>query len=124
MHADEWEPIRAVGYHNFFGDEFMAFLSAEKYETPVSKALDLACRLKMAWYLSSQNRERLDSDKEIIELNIGINLGRVYRMPYPLGTGENRPFTLEGFPITVAKRAQSVCEEGRACMCSISGPCI
>lgn len=112
--ADEWAPIRAVGYHNFFGDEFTAFLSSEEYQTPVSSALDLACRLKCAWYLCQENRERLDSDKEIIELNIGINHGRVYRMEYPLGSHPNRPFTLEGFPITVAKRAQSVCEEGRA----------
>jgi class 3 adenylate cyclase len=114
VHDDNWEPIREAGYHNFFGDEFMAFIPSAKYPSPISSALDLACRLKIAWYLSDQNEERLQSDKEIIELNIGVNLGTVHRMPYPLTVGVNRPFTLEGFPITVAKRAQSVCEEGRA----------
>lgn len=113
--GEDWAPIRVPGYHNFFGDEFMAFLPVTQYESPVGQALDLACRLKMAWYVSSVNRERLESDKEIIELNVGINLGRVHQMPYPLGaTDTHRPFTLEGFPITIAKRAQSACEDGRA----------
>ena len=113
--SEEWSPIRESGYHNFFGDEFMAFLPSKKYKTgAVDSALDLACRLKIAWYLSDQNRDRLDSDKEIMELNIGINLGTVHRMDYPLPGDVERPFTLEGFPITVAKRAQSVCEDGRA----------
>src|ERR1051326_802433 len=114
VHENIWSPILEAGYHNFFGDEFMAFLPSKKYSSAVTSALDLACRLKIAWYLSDQNRERLQSDKEIMELNIGINLGTVHRMPYPLAGGADRPFTLEGFPITVAKRAQSVCEEGRA----------
>src|SRR2546426_8218499 len=67
VHDDQWEPIREPGYHNFFGDEFMAFLPAQKYESAISSALDLSCRLKIAWYLSDQNRERLQSDKEIME---------------------------------------------------------
>jgi len=113
--GDDWAPIRSPGYHNFFGDEFMAFLPASDYGSAVGQALDLACALKMSWYVSSVNRERLDSDKEIIELNVGINLGRVHRMPYPLSADDtHRPFTLEGFPITIAKRAQSACEDGRA----------
>jgi len=113
----QWDPIKHPVYHNFFGDEFMAFLVHSSYENQsVSKALELATKLKLAWYISKENKERLDSDKEVIEVNVGVNYGAVFSMTYPLisGTAQVRESTLEGFPITIAKRAQSVCEHSRA----------
>ena len=112
----KWDPIKAPHCHNFFGDEFIAFLLHADYgDRSASLALELATKLKLAWYVSPENRERLQSDKEVIEVNVGVNFGAVSRMAYPLGkASRERSTTLEGFPITIAKRAQSVCEQARA----------
>lgn len=113
----EWDHIKDPVYHNFFGDEFMAFLDHDVdtyYKYSVSKALELATKIKLAWYFSKENIERLMTDKEVIEINVGVNFGEVHRMDYPFSSEGSRKETIEGFPITVAKRAQAVCDRARA----------
>ncbi len=117
LKANKWNAIRNSNYHGFIGDEFKAFIKKERGSETVSLGLELAVRLKCEWYLSEENKGRiLKSDKEPIELNIGMNFGEVFEMPYPVLEAKERKnkILLEGFPISIAKRVQDVFKESQA----------
>ncbi len=105
INAKQWTSVRDSNYHGFIGDEFKAFIKKEGENKTVSLGLELAVRLKCEWYLSEENKGRiLESDKEPIELNIGMNFGEVFEMPSPVLEAEsgNNKILLEGFPISIA----------------------
>ncbi len=113
----KWDSIKDSSYHGFIGDEFKAMIRKDGGNEAVSLGLELAVRLKFEWYLSGDNAERiLGSDKEPIELNVGINYGTVFELPYPVldPKKNDNKILLEGFPISIAKRAQDVCKESQA----------
>jgi len=117
LKANKWNAIRNSNYHGFIGDEFKAFIKKEGGNKTVSLGLELAVRLKFEWYLSEENKGRiLKYDKEPIELNVGMNFGKVFEMPYPVLDAKERKnkILVEGFPISIAKRVQDVCKESQA----------
>lgn len=113
----EWRALTEEQNHKFMGDEFIAFFPHSKFGSDaLDSALRLAAILKFQWYSSQFNRERLSGDKEHIELNIGINTGDLSLMQYPVLSGGQRKakkFSYEGFPVTLAKRIQSIAEESQ-----------
>jgi class 3 adenylate cyclase len=114
LNAKKWEAIKKENNHKFMGDEFIAFLPHSEYDDQALElSLQLAATLKYEWYFSAYNKLRLKGDKELIELNIGINTGDLSLMEYPvLHTRKvKKRYSYEGFPITLAKRIQSVAEE-------------
>jgi class 3 adenylate cyclase len=114
---NEWKIIAQEQHRKFMGDEFIAFFPHDELkERTLESALRLAATLKYEWYFSQYNRDRILGDKEIIELNIGINTGDVSLMTYPgLSNKKGKPQkSFEGFPITLAKRMQSVAEESQS----------
>ncbi len=113
----KWQVITGELNHKFMGDEFIAFFPhAEVGKGVFESALQFAATLKFEWYFSKYNQDRLWGDKEHIELNIGINTGDISLMEYPILSGKSgtKKFSYEGFPITLAKRIQSVAEESQS----------
>jgi class 3 adenylate cyclase len=104
----------------FMGDEFIAFIPHDREKgakdiIALRCALHLAATLKYEWYFSEYNHNRIFGDKELIEFNIGINTGAVSKMISPILSSETtEKHSYEGFPITLAKRIQSVAEESQS----------
>lgn len=110
---ERWKLIKEGKYHKFMGDEFIAFFPHNEFtknnQNVFETVLLFAATLKYEWYFSTFNRGRYNQDKEPNELNIGVNTGDLSEMEHPFREEEKKSY--EGFPVTLAKRIQSIAEE-------------
>ena len=108
---------RGIKQTKFSGDELVVFYCSKDVKEDIVDAICLANTLKIMWYASKPNRNRIKEGKKIFDLGIGINTGDV--------TYENRPVvdelkkfirkekTFEGLPISLAKRIEGLSREGK-----------
>jgi len=101
----------------FEGDELVVFYCSSDIEEDIVNAICLANTLKIIWYASKPNRERIKEGKKILDLGVGINTGDVTCEYRPV-VNELKKFipkrkTFEGLPISLAKRIENFSRQGR-----------
>jgi tetratricopeptide (TPR) repeat protein len=116
--------LRGIGAHEKIiksmqlkGDELVVFYASGDVRRDVALAVYLANMLKILWYTSRTNFERIREGKKILDLGIGINTGDVVSDYRPIIKGVRGPVgrreELEGFAISLAKRIESFSRQGR-----------
>lgn len=99
------------------GDELLVLYHSGDTKADIVNAIVLAVNLKIMWYASRTNKNRVKDGKTILDLGIGINTGKV--------VSDNRPFkstikrlipkrkSIEGFAISLAKRIETFSRHGK-----------
>jgi len=99
------------------GDELVVFYCSKDIIEDIVNAICLANTLKIIWYASKSNRERIKEGKKVLDLGIGINTGKVTYEKRPivneLKRHVTRRKTFEGLPISLAKRIESFSRKGK-----------
>lgn len=109
-HSNKRDLTKDDYYYKVSGDEFCVVIYVDKNKNNVghielSYAIRIARALKINWYLSEFNKERVKDFKHPSDIAIGINIGNVY-----LNNGDkNNP---EGFAFNMAKRVEGEARKG------------
>lgn len=99
------------------GDELVVFYYSKDIAEDIVCAIELANTLKILWYIGVINRKRTEEGKKILDLGVGINTGQVINEYRPMITELKRLIprrkTIEGLPISLAKRIEGFSRQGQ-----------
>lgn len=99
------------------GDELVVFYYSKDVAEDIICAIELANTLKILWYIGVINRKRTREGKKILDLGVGINTGQVINEYRPMITELKRLIpirkTIEGLPISLAKRIEGFSRQGQ-----------
>ena len=99
------------------GDELVVFYYSKDIAEDIVSAIELANTLKILWYIGIINRKRIREGKKILDLGVGINTGQVINEYRPSMTELKSLFprskSIEGLPISLAKRIEGFSRQGR-----------
>ncbi len=103
---------------NVSGDGVSLFFPEHKEYNDIHSLISLGIDFKTKWLLSEFNINRITDGKPPIDISVGLNMGPVMKGPRSGwsehdGLIENHRISMEGFPISIAKRFETFGREGK-----------